>query len=75
MGVEWEILTRMENKAEIPPPQTRHGGKARRGRSRNLGLMEGLGDFDGEISQQIGVASQFVVIPAVNHRLGDGDFE
>jgi len=38
-------------------------------------LMEALGDLDCHVSQHIRITSQFIVIPAVNNGLGDGDFE
>jgi len=38
-------------------------------------LTEALRDLDGHVSQHVRITSQFIVIPAVNHGLGDGDLE
>jgi hypothetical protein len=47
----------------------------RRGIGRISKLIEALGDLNGHISQDIRITSQFIIIPAVNHGVGDGDFE
>jgi len=56
-----------------PPPQSRRW--MRRGIGRISKLIEALGDLNGHISQDIRITSQFIIIPAVNHGVGDGDFE
>ncbi len=50
-----------------------HGGGARHGQGDSSDHL--FGDGDGAVGQHIGVAAQFIVVPAINHGLGDRDVE
>jgi len=56
---------------KINHPQSLHGQD--REEDRALGrLSEALGDLDSHTSQDIRITSQLIVIPTINHGLGDG---
>ena len=72
-----KFLQGWKNKGENPPPQSRpcQDQDQEEDKGRLKGLMEAPGDLDCHVSQHVRITSQFIVIPAVNNGLGDGDFE